>query len=65
MQNQKISGYIMEFIGFLILLINAMGYLFNLDIKHPALIILGLVFVVVGMNTIRKAKSKNGKIKHE
>lgn len=33
MKKQKISGFIMAVIGFLMLLINAISYLFHLDIK--------------------------------
>ena len=56
MKKQKISGYIMAVIGFLMLVVNAIGYLFNLDIKHPALTVMGLVFVVIGMGIVRKNK---------
>ena len=45
----------MPAIGFALLLINAVGYIFNLDIKNPALVVLGIVFVVIGMNKIRKS----------
>lgn len=51
---EKISKYIMLIVGFIILLVNAVGYLFDLDIKHPALTIMGLVFVTVGMQVARK-----------
>jgi hypothetical protein len=58
MENQKVSGYIMAGIGFVMLLVNASGYLFHLDVKSPALTVMGLVFVVVGM---KKAKQDNKK----
>ncbi|MFA6022622.1 MAG: hypothetical protein WC781_00880 [Candidatus Pacearchaeota archaeon] len=47
--NNKISKYIMVIIGFIMLLINAISYIFNLDITSPAMVVLGLVFVVIGM----------------
>jgi len=56
MKNQKISGYIMAIIGFIMLIVNAAGYVFNLDIKSPALTIMGLVFVVIGMKIVRNKK---------
>jgi hypothetical protein len=56
MKNQKISGYIMAIIGFLMLVVNAVGYIFNLDIKNPALTVMGIVFVVIGMGMVRKHK---------
>lgn len=58
MKNKKISGYIMAIIGFIMLLINAIGYIFNLDIKHPALTVMGIVFVIVGMGIVKKSKQK-------
>jgi len=50
----KISKYIMPAIGFIMLAVNAVGYVFDLDIKRPALTVLGLVFVVIGMQIARK-----------
>ena len=57
-KQQKISGYFMAIVGFIMLLINAIGYIFNLDIKHPALTVMGIVFVVIGMGRVRKDKKK-------
>jgi hypothetical protein len=54
MNNKKISGYVMFGVGGVILLINAISYIFGLDFKHPALTVMGLVFVVVGMKIVRK-----------
>lgn len=47
----------MPAIGFILIVINAVGYIFNLNIKHPALTILGIVFVTIGMQRARKNKS--------
>lgn len=55
MKKQKIFGYIMAVTGFLMLLNNAIGYIFHLDSKAPALTIMGLVFVVIGMGYVRKS----------
>ena len=47
----------MAVIGFLMLLTNAIGYVFNLDVKHPALTVMGLVFVVIGMKLFKKKQA--------
>jgi hypothetical protein len=52
--DQKFRGYAMAGVGFLMLLANAFGYIFSLDIKNPAFTILGLVFVVIGLKMARK-----------
>lgn len=54
--NKKISGYIMTIVGFVMLAVNAIAYLFNLDFKAPALAIMGIVFVVIGMGYVRKSR---------
>ena len=58
MNKQKISGYIMASTGFIMLLANAVSYIFDLSFKHPALTVMGLVFVVIGGSTIRKTDIK-------
>jgi hypothetical protein len=50
----KISGLIMTLVGFIIILINAISYIFNLDLMSPALVILGIIFVVIGMKSSNK-----------
>jgi len=57
--NKKIFVYIMPAVGLLILLYHAIAYLFDLNFKNPALTVLGLVFVAVGMQKVRKYKSKD------
>jgi len=57
MKKQKVSGYVMAVIGFLMILINAAGYIFNLDIKSPSLTVMGLVFLVIGLSHVRKNES--------
>lgn len=55
LNKKKIMGYIMAITGFVMLAVNAIGYLFNLDFKAPPLTIMGIVFVVIGMGSVRKA----------
>jgi len=57
----NILKYVMSVLGFILLFINAISYLFNLDMGHPALTILGIVFVVFG----KKLSNKNKIIKNE
>ena len=54
MNKRQISGYIMAGVGFVIILIVAINYIFHLNFSHPALSIIGLVFVGIGMGTIKK-----------
>jgi len=55
MTNQKIAGLVMVITGFIMLVINAIGYVFNLETRHPALTTLGLIFVAIGMARIKKS----------
>jgi hypothetical protein len=50
----NIKKYIMPVIGFIMLAVNAIGYVFNAGIKHPGLTVIGLVFVTIGMRIARK-----------
>jgi len=52
--NKKVSGRIMVVVGFIMILINAIGYIFHLDITSAPLTIMGLVFVAIGMKIARK-----------
>jgi len=54
MNKQKVSGYVMAVVGFVMLAINATSYIFGLDFRHPALTVMGLVFVTIGGGMIRK-----------
>lgn len=54
MEKQKVAGYIMAIIGLIMILINAAGYIFQIDISSPATSALGIVFVAVGTMNIRK-----------
>jgi hypothetical protein len=55
MERQQLSGYIMAGVGFIMILINALGYLLGWDLKFPVFTILGLVLIVTGVRTARKS----------
>lgn len=55
MNNPKYSGYFMAITGFLMLVINAVSYIFKYGMNSPVIVILGIMFVVIGMMTIRKS----------
>ena len=57
MDERQISGYIMAAVGFVMILMNALSYLFGWDLKSPAFTILGLVLIVIGTKTARKILS--------
>lgn len=40
--------------GFILILINALGYILNWESNFTPLGIIGIVFVVIGMNMVRK-----------
>jgi hypothetical protein len=54
--NERMSGYVMAITGFIMLVINAISYLFRLDFRAPALTVMGIVFVVIGMGTVRNSR---------
>lgn len=56
--NKQFSGYVMAFIGFAFLLVNAYAYIFNAEPKSPALVVMGLVFVVVGFRIAKETKKE-------
>jgi hypothetical protein len=53
MDKRQIRGYVMAVVGFAMLLFNALGYIMDWDTKSAAFIILGLVFVLIGLKTAR------------
>jgi membrane protein implicated in regulation of membrane protease activity len=55
MEEQQISGYIMAFVGFVMILMNALSYLLGWDLKSPAFTIVGLVLIVIGARTAKKS----------
>jgi len=50
----KFQGLIYLLIGFVFILVNGIGYIFNLSIKNPIFTILGLTFIVIGFKLYRK-----------
>lgn len=54
LDRKKGLGYAIFAMGFVMLLVNAIGYVFGLGLERPALTIFGLVFVAMGMNFTRK-----------
>jgi hypothetical protein len=48
MDERLIAGYIMAIAGFVMILINALSYVFHGDLRSPAFSILGLVLIVIG-----------------
>lgn len=56
MNKKQIQGYIMAGVGFVMILINALSYIFNLGMKSSPLLIMSLVFVAIGAKTIRANK---------
>lgn len=52
--SRRVAGYLMAVVGFLMLLSNALGYLFGWNQEGTPFLIFGLVLVVTGMNLARK-----------
>jgi hypothetical protein len=57
LKNKKIQGFAMAVIGFIMILMNALDYVFGWDYFSSSIGAIGLVFVAVGMGLARKAKS--------
>ncbi len=56
----KVLGFLAVVIGFSMLLLNAISYIFNWEIKHPAFTIIGLVYVFIGLRTVRRTDKQAG-----
>ena len=54
MKTKRVLGYTMMIIGFLVIIINALGYLFDWGLKSSPLVIMGIVFLAIGAKTIRE-----------
>jgi hypothetical protein len=50
---RHLSGYPVAAAGFTLLIINALGYIFSWEIKSPALTVIGLIFVILGLRLAR------------
>ncbi|PKL57771.1 MAG: hypothetical protein CVV34_05785 [Methanomicrobiales archaeon HGW-Methanomicrobiales-5] len=57
MEKQKVAGYIMAGVGIVMILISALGFFLNGELKSPSFGIIGLVLVIIGTWTIRKSSS--------
>ncbi|MFC1769407.1 hypothetical protein ACFLZX_06630 [Nanoarchaeota archaeon] len=53
MKNKKTRGYVMAGAGFFLIILNALNYILGWDKEATPIFIIGLVFVVVGMNWVR------------
>ncbi|HII94758.1 MAG TPA: hypothetical protein HA367_03345 [Candidatus Methanofastidiosum sp.] len=53
---KKVSGYIMAIIGFVLILVNAIGYILKTNSTPSVIFILGIIFLVIGMMSIRKSE---------
>jgi len=56
---RKLSGYIMATVGFIMILADALSYIFSWELESPIFLILGVVFVIIGMRSYRKSKEKS------
>lgn len=54
MDRNQVSGYVMASLGFLLIFVNALSYLFGLDAGSPAMVVIGIVFLVLGMDLAKK-----------
>ncbi|NTW92320.1 MAG: hypothetical protein HGA40_02625 [Methanoregulaceae archaeon] len=52
-EKRQLSGYPVAVAGFTLLVINALSYILDWEIKSPALTVIGLVFVVLGLRLAR------------
>ena len=52
--NEKVQGSVMAIVGLMLLLFNALSYLFGWESGHPEFTVLGLVFVPVGLKRAGK-----------
>ncbi len=55
-EKRQLSGYPVAVAGFTLLVINALSYILDWEIKSPAVTVIGLVFVVLGMRLARSAQ---------
>lgn len=51
--DRQLSGYPVAVAGFTLLIINALSYIFDWEIKSPALTVIGLIFVILGLRIAR------------
>ena len=54
LNRKKVQGLVMAAIGGMILLVNAVAYIFSLGFGKPYLTIFGILFVGTGMAMVRR-----------
>jgi len=54
--NRKQKGFIIALVGFILIAINGLLYIFNPNQAKPFLLIFGIVIYMVGMFAFKKAK---------
>ncbi len=57
-KTKKIGGYVLTVIGSLLVLLNAVNYIFGLKIDVPSAAI-GIVLLAVGMGIVKKSRLPN------
>ena len=55
MDERRIAGYIMVIAGFVMILVNALSYIFPGDLKSPAFTMLDIVLIVTGARTAQRS----------
>jgi hypothetical protein len=55
MDERLIAGYIMTIAGFVMILVNALSYIFRGDLRSPAFTFLVLVLIVIGARTAQRS----------
>lgn len=53
---KKVLGYLIAIIGFILILISAINYIFSLNFQTTALFVIGIVFIIFGMGIVKKIK---------
>ncbi|MGB5823517.1 MAG: hypothetical protein WBH44_05550 [Proteocatella sp.] len=53
MKKNKSLGLIMAWVGFLLLLFNAVGYYAKFNFGHPIIIVIGLVIAIFGVKILK------------
>ena len=59
MDKRYIFGYILVIVGFIMILINAINYIFHLGKASPSRLVLAIIFLTVGMMNVRAISKMN------
>lgn len=54
MNKQQLSGYSMAGIGFLMVFVIVLSYVFNWDNISPAFAVMGIIFIATGLRIARR-----------